>query len=117
MPVRAYVYVHHHHTQDVRELATEHLTAAKTSFYLCGKSGQILGSALRATQEAKNPVFVSPGHMISIDTATGTELAIVLLLVVCVCVCVLKNLAIMSVHTHIHTTCNTQHTTYATTPI
>ena len=37
--------------------------------YLTGNSGKNWGAALRATDEAKNPLIVSIGHKVSLDTA------------------------------------------------
>ena len=34
-----------------------------------GDSGKIWGAALRATKESKNPIFISIGHRVSLETA------------------------------------------------
>lgn len=36
---------------------------------LVGKSGKIWGAALRSTDESKNPIIISVGHRIALDTA------------------------------------------------
>ncbi|CAI8010605.1 Endonuclease V [Geodia barretti] len=44
-------------------------------FHLIGDSGMIWGAAVRTSAEATNPVYVSVGHKISLDTAVGLVLA------------------------------------------
>ncbi|XP_028311361.1 endonuclease V-like [Gouania willdenowi] len=39
------------------------------SFPLVTTSGKVLGKALRSSDESKKPIYVSVGHMISLDTA------------------------------------------------
>lgn len=39
------------------------------TFPIIGESGRTWGKALKSTEQATKPVFVSPGHKISIDTA------------------------------------------------
>ncbi|CAI8025458.1 Endonuclease V, partial [Geodia barretti] len=41
-------------------------------FHLIGDSGMIWGAAVRTSAEATNPVYVSVGHKISLDTAVGS---------------------------------------------
>lgn len=52
----------------VRELSTR-LTSAGESVELIGKSGRVWGAALKATAETIQPLIVSVGHRISLQTA------------------------------------------------
>lgn len=36
---------------------------------LVGKSGKTWGAALRSTDESKNPIIISVGHRVSLETA------------------------------------------------
>ncbi|XP_071966055.1 endonuclease V-like isoform X2 [Antedon mediterranea] len=45
------------------------LTKGGESFPLSGSSGKILGKVLRVCDESSNPVYVSVGHKISLETA------------------------------------------------
>jgi deoxyinosine 3'endonuclease (endonuclease V) len=39
------------------------------TFPLIGQSGRCLGMALRASDKAPNPIYVSPGHLVTMETA------------------------------------------------
>lgn len=41
------------------------------SFNLIGKTDEILGAAVKTAPDAKNPIYVSVGHRISLDTAVA----------------------------------------------
>jgi deoxyinosine 3'endonuclease (endonuclease V) len=59
-------------TRDSLKVKTkELLTKAKTSFRLVGDSGEIWGEAARISEGSKNPIFISPGHLISLDTSVS----------------------------------------------
>ena len=53
----------------VKAASKENLPEAGSSFPLVGTSGTTWGYALRATAESINPIFVSIGHRISLETA------------------------------------------------
>ena len=36
---------------------------------MVGNSGKVWGAALRSTKESKNPIYVSIGHRISLETS------------------------------------------------
>ncbi|XP_052249247.1 endonuclease V-like isoform X2 [Dreissena polymorpha] len=40
------------------------------TFPLVGSSGRVLGMALRSCSSSKNPIYVSPGHLVTMETAT-----------------------------------------------
>jgi deoxyinosine 3'endonuclease (endonuclease V) len=67
-------------------------------FHLIGLSGQIWGAAVRTSEGAINPVYVSVGHKISLDTAIKLVVA-----------CSVKRVPepVRQVHTQTHTTCMT----------
>lgn len=47
----------------------KHLTNGGDTFPLIGNSTTILGMALRSCSNTQNPVYVSPGHLITMETA------------------------------------------------
>ncbi|XP_060591941.1 endonuclease V-like [Ruditapes philippinarum] len=47
----------------------EALTTGGDTFPLIGNSGKTLGMALRSCNNTKNPVYVSPGNLVTMDTA------------------------------------------------
>lgn len=54
---------------DVIEKSRTVLSAEVDRFDLVGHSGTVWGAALRASKGSTNPVFVSVGHMLSLNTA------------------------------------------------
>lgn len=54
----------------VQQRSNETLHHGGESFDLIGESGQVWGACLRATDTASNPIYVSIGHRISLQTAT-----------------------------------------------
>lgn len=56
--------------RDIRRYEEELVSAGQT-IPLQSKDGELLGFALRSTEESKNPVFVSVGHNISLASATA----------------------------------------------
>ncbi|KAJ3278420.1 hypothetical protein HK104_002353 [Borealophlyctis nickersoniae] len=63
--------------REVKAAARNRLTGGKGAWFpLVGtKSGQVLGAALRASQDSVNPIFVSPGHRVSLQTAVALATA------------------------------------------
>ena len=57
------------HKSRVKEICEQDLHEAGDVAYLKGDSGKIWGAALRCTKDSKNPIFVSIGHRVSLDTA------------------------------------------------
>ncbi|KAI8826168.1 endonuclease V-domain-containing protein [Fimicolochytrium jonesii] len=56
--------------RNMKDMSKQHLTKAGDWFPIVGEaSGEVYGAALRATSDAANPVFVSPGHRISLRTS------------------------------------------------
>ena len=53
----------------VKELAEKTLVKGGDTVDLVGESGKVWGVALRATDNAKNPLIVSIGHRVSLETA------------------------------------------------
>src|SRR5262249_39914480 len=53
----------------VKQHCRAHLSNAGDVHILCGDSGTVYGAAVRMTQDAPNPIFVSQGHRIALDTA------------------------------------------------
>jgi len=53
----------------IKELSKEKLTQVGAHFPLVGRSGTVHGACLRATKDSVNPVFVSPGHKVSLEDA------------------------------------------------
>lgn len=53
----------------VADLAQESLKKGGDIVKLVGDSGKVWGAALRATDDAKNPLIVSVGHRVSLETA------------------------------------------------
>ncbi|KAJ7524484.1 hypothetical protein O6H91_17G007300 [Diphasiastrum complanatum] len=53
----------------VKVLASKYLKKAGDAIDLIGKSGKVLGAALKSKDDCKKPVFVSIGHRISLDSA------------------------------------------------
>ncbi|KAJ3013241.1 UNVERIFIED_CONTAM: hypothetical protein HDU68_000808 [Siphonaria sp. JEL0065] len=62
--------------KSVKALSADHLTGGKTFVNIVGESGVVYGAAVRATEGAKNPVFVSNGHCIDLETAVKLTLAV-----------------------------------------
>jgi deoxyinosine 3'endonuclease (endonuclease V) len=52
----------------VKKISKDLLQAGDKSL-LVGKSGKVWGCALRATDESVNPIIISVGHLISLDSA------------------------------------------------
>jgi deoxyinosine 3'endonuclease (endonuclease V) len=64
------------HKSDVKTLS-EGLIHAGDFAYLTGNSGKQWGAALKATEDTKNPLIVSVGHKVSLNTAiTATKACI-----------------------------------------
>ena len=57
------------HKGRVKEICQRDIHEAGDVAYLKGDSGKIWGAALRATKKSKNPIFVSIGHRVSLETA------------------------------------------------
>lgn len=55
------------HAEKIKNL----LKTSGDSFPLLGSSGRTWGKALRSTQQACNPIYVSVGHKIGLETATS----------------------------------------------
>lgn len=55
----------------VHAQATGSLRRGGDSFPLVGRSGTVWGACLRSTDASSNPIFVSIGHRICLDTATA----------------------------------------------
>ncbi|KAL0095020.1 endonuclease V [Phycomyces blakesleeanus] len=59
----------------VKKTCQQELKTCGDRLDLVGTSGTIYGAALRATASSTNPIFVSQGHRISLDTAIRVVLA------------------------------------------
>jgi len=57
------------HEDWIKDMSRKYLLKAGDFFLLEGNSGTVWGAALRSLDSAKNPVFVSIGHRISLETA------------------------------------------------
>ena len=53
----------------VDQICTQNLKASGDVAPLVGKSDKTWGAALKCTEDSKNPIFVSIGHRVSLDTA------------------------------------------------
>lgn len=62
---------------DVKALSDQNLNAAGDYVPLIGESGKTWGVALRATNESSNPLIVSQGHRVSLQTSIDATLACV----------------------------------------
>ena len=62
---------------DVKALSDQNLNAAGDFVPLTGESGKTWGVALRATNESSNPLIVSQGHRVSLQTSIDATLACV----------------------------------------
>ena len=56
-------------TKDEVKLKSDQLQKGGEYVYLTGQSGKNWGAALRATDDSKNPLIVSIGHRVTLDTA------------------------------------------------
>ncbi|KAI9343594.1 endonuclease V [Obelidium mucronatum] len=63
-------------SKDVKVLCEQHLTAGGTFVNIVGNSGIVYGAGVRSVDGAKNPVFVSNGHRVSLETAVSLTLAV-----------------------------------------
>jgi endonuclease V len=61
--------------ETVKELSEQNLHKAGDLVELRGNSGKVWGVALRSTDESMNPVIVSQGHRVSLQTAIDATLA------------------------------------------
>ncbi|KAK2557144.1 Endonuclease V [Acropora cervicornis] len=61
-----------HNSQHADQIRNE-LKVSGDSFPLQGSSGKIWGKALRSTQESVNPIYVSIGHKIGLETAADIK--------------------------------------------
>ncbi|CAO3582493.1 unnamed protein product [Absidia cylindrospora] len=61
--------------QYVKSQAKEHLLKRGDVWRLQGTSGIVYGAAVRTTDAAPNPIFISQGHRISLDSAISITLA------------------------------------------
>ncbi|KAI9026620.1 endonuclease V [Phycomyces nitens] len=59
----------------VKKTCRQELKASGDRLDLVGTSGTLYGTALRATKDSTNPIFVSQGHRVSLDTAVRVVLA------------------------------------------
>jgi deoxyinosine 3'endonuclease (endonuclease V) len=59
----------------VKERCKAELKKRGDTVMLVGSSGYVYGAAVRASDEAKNPVFVSQGHRVDLQTAIQVVLA------------------------------------------
>ena len=57
------------HKGRVKDICEEDLHEAGDIAYLKGDSGKVWGAALRCTNESKNPIFISVGHRVSLETS------------------------------------------------
>jgi deoxyinosine 3'endonuclease (endonuclease V) len=55
--------------EKVNQWKNAHLNKGGDSYKLVGDSGQVHGAILRGTDDAGQPIFVSVGHKVSLDTA------------------------------------------------
>ena len=53
----------------VKDMSDEKLLKGGDLEYLIGKSGKVWGAAFRSTDDSKNPIIISIGHRISLDSA------------------------------------------------
>jgi deoxyinosine 3'endonuclease (endonuclease V) len=53
----------------VKDLCEEKLKKGGDLVDLVGYSGKVWGAALRSTSESKNPIIVSVGHRVTLETA------------------------------------------------
>ncbi|KAJ3323299.1 hypothetical protein HDU76_013693 [Blyttiomyces sp. JEL0837] len=60
----------------VKAEAKERLVNAKSWFPLVGTSGVVYGAAVRTNKESVNPIFVSCGHRVSLETALKLTFAV-----------------------------------------
>ncbi|CAO3637903.1 unnamed protein product [Cunninghamella echinulata] len=65
----------HLQMQYVKDQAKQHLLKKGDVHYLKGDSGIIYGGAVRTTDTAPNPIFISQGHRISLETSIKIILA------------------------------------------
>ncbi|KAJ3054203.1 hypothetical protein HK097_002426 [Rhizophlyctis rosea] len=62
--------------KDTKQVSREHLHGAGAWLPIVGKmTHDLLGAALRASSESVNPVFVSPGHRVSLATSVALAAA------------------------------------------
>ena len=61
--------------QQVKTMSAQNLNKAGDYVPLVGQSGKTWGVALRSTNESSNPVIVSQGHRVSLQTAIDATLA------------------------------------------
>lgn len=64
-------------TKDIVKSKSEKLQKGGEFVYLTGDSGKNWGAALRATDDSKNPLIVSIGHRISLETAIDCVKALI----------------------------------------
>eukprot|EP00794_Sanderia_malayensis_P008799 gene8799-9740_t len=57
--------------EEHKKKISDDLKKAGDRFELIGQSGKVHGQALRSTDKSSNPVFVSVGHKISLETSTN----------------------------------------------
>mmetsp|Transcript_21539 Transcript_21539/g.24767 ORF Transcript_21539/g.24767 Transcript_21539/m.24767 type:complete len:82 (+) Transcript_21539:253-498(+) len=53
----------------VKDMSDEKLLKGGDLEYLTGKSGKVWGAALRSTDDSKNPIIISVGTRVSLETA------------------------------------------------
>jgi len=61
--------------ETVKQMSEQNLKKAGDTVELRGDSGKVWGVALRSTNESTNPLIVSQGHRVSLDTAINATLA------------------------------------------
>ncbi|KAL6047179.1 Endonuclease V [Balamuthia mandrillaris] len=61
--------------KDVKRRFRQHCHKAGHAVELVGKSGASWGAALRSTDDTTSPIFVSPGHRVSLETALQLSIA------------------------------------------
>ncbi|KAJ3064386.1 hypothetical protein HDU98_012202, partial [Podochytrium sp. JEL0797] len=59
----------------VKRICVDALDGVGKWVRVCGDSGIVYGAAVRACEGAKNPVFVSGGHLVSLETSVKVTLA------------------------------------------
>ncbi|RUP52166.1 endonuclease V-domain-containing protein [Jimgerdemannia flammicorona] len=59
----------------VKRHCRAHLAGAGDKYVLRGDSGTVYGAALRMTRDAPNPIFVSQGHRVTLETAVRVAMA------------------------------------------
>ncbi|KAL6048400.1 Endonuclease V [Balamuthia mandrillaris] len=72
---KTFLFVDGMELKDVKRRFRQHCHKAGQAVELVGKSGASWGAALRSTDDTTSPIFVSPGHRVSLETALQLSIA------------------------------------------